>query len=224
MPGARESAADHEPARPSPAAELDGLVEPLLVHGLLHLLRLKENRAQTWGGLRHIPPPPDAADLSQTAGQRSLPRLAARRADGDCVGPTGLATGPSPALLARPQPPEPDRGPSGPWTTADAQPAQQHGQRHHSGEFFQEKRPHAHSPPGAGPPNLRIRASVPYPASQPRGPHLPRPLPVAPALPTPNVPTPSARAHPLLLPPTFAPDAPRPPVCKVGPQPLAPGS
>lgn len=32
------------PARPSPAAELDGLVEPLLIHGLLHLLCLNETR------------------------------------------------------------------------------------------------------------------------------------------------------------------------------------
>lgn len=32
------------PARPSPASELDGLVKPLLVHGLLHLLGLKANK------------------------------------------------------------------------------------------------------------------------------------------------------------------------------------
>lgn len=31
------------PARPSPATQLDGLIKPLLVHGLLHLLRLKGN-------------------------------------------------------------------------------------------------------------------------------------------------------------------------------------
>lgn len=67
-PGARASAADPEPARPSPAAELDGLVEPLLIHGLLHLLCLKENRAQTWGGRQHTQPPPNAASLSQTCG------------------------------------------------------------------------------------------------------------------------------------------------------------
>lgn len=79
------------PARPSPASELDGLVKPLLVHGLLHLLGLKANKKHrletgVWHTqLRGVWPRP--------AGQPSL--LAIGRSKGKGT-PSGLLDPPLP--------------------------------------------------------------------------------------------------------------------------------
>lgn len=65
---------DLSPKRPSPAAELDGLVEALLIHGLLHLLCLKENgehglEEAAWRTLsRRLGAPPDPATGPSPAG------------------------------------------------------------------------------------------------------------------------------------------------------------
>lgn len=101
-----------QPPRPSPAAELDGLVEPLLVHGLLHLLCLKGTHSTDWGGGQEhtaapvagpVPHPPGSGHCSgqQSGGlaeaQRAPPDLGTRSSSAP-GGPTRACLAPDPQL------------------------------------------------------------------------------------------------------------------------------
>lgn len=239
--------------RPSPATELDGLVKPLLIHGLLHLLCLKEkdkHRLQeeagayteaTWlGG-----PVPGLPSSGHCQGQQSGKLAKAKRAL------PGLANGPPwpPSLLLIPWGPTRALGMEAeahlaPRPIANAQPTQQQSWWKSWQEVLSREasgRPSLPlvcplSPPSPGcraPPTCRARVGSPHPASasllspptlSPSGPYSSHIE--CPHTVCQNLPTPPSHSgHPLLLPPIFAPNAyPNHPVCKVGPWSLALGS